>query len=532
LPARGFVLSALVVVAAIGGGCRRSPAATVRAASGPEVRAASSATCGDPWAALSTLVNGPCACGDEAACVAKCDRGSADDCASLGACSATLALGHPPDHARAYAYSKKGCDLGSPLACTNVGDAYRKGVGTKADAALADAAFARAFSAYRAGCAADDANACHMLSHAYEGGQGVAADAAQARALREKSCALGGLISCLLLVADAREAGRDEEVVTRSARVCESTCWCDPVLEARERGSPAAAQVVASFRARCARGDAPACAAAQRVESRPVGLWPRAVFTGNHALTSDALAAWIRIDKLDGLLPGGRPRDDVLERAWLLLNVIYYDEGYLDVRVDKSVLAPAAQGTYLDVRFHVEEGQRYRLGKVTVGERDARGQTAAPLAGRDLRALVRLRDGDWFSRASLGSDLSAIERLYRDAGYGDVEARPVLQQDAARAVVDVDVPVRRGPLVRIERIRITGNVNVPADAIRKEIPLVEGQLFSQTGLEEAKKRLQSLGAFRTVDVSTEATPDATRWTVMFEVEEVSLLGVASRLREP
>src|SRR5262249_28995703 len=139
----------------------------------------------------------------------------------------------------------------------------------------------------------------YMLGHAYRNGQGVPADAAAGHRMDERACALGQVVSCLLLAADAKDAGHHEEAVTRAARVCELACWCQPVLDARGRGSPAASKAVADWKARRARGEQPACEAATRVEKTPAGLPAKARFTGNQAFSGEELDRVVEIDKVE-----------------------------------------------------------------------------------------------------------------------------------------------------------------------------------------------------------------------------------------
>ena len=123
------------------------------------------------------------------------------------------------------------------------------------------------------------------------------------------------------------------------------------------------------------------------------------------------------------------------------------------------------------------------------------------------------------SRAPFVRDFGAIGRQYRDAGFADVEVRPDLVLDRARAVVDAEVRVRRGPLRSFDRVVVTGNARVTTEAIRKEIGIAYGQRFSETAIEEAKRRLVALGVFRRVDVSTARGQDAAHLTLTVEVEE-------------
>ncbi|MCU0691531.1 MAG: outer membrane protein assembly factor BamA, partial [Polyangiaceae bacterium] len=81
------------------------------------------------------------------------------------------------------------------------------------------------------------------------------------------------------------------------------------------------------------------------------------------------------------------------------------------------------------------------------------------------------------------------------------------------------VPIRRGPLVTIERIAVRGNTKTRDKVIRREMEVEEGDLFSETGLEDSRKRVIALGYFERVDLSTEegSAPDKIR--VNIEVVE-------------
>jgi outer membrane protein assembly factor BamA len=100
-----------------------------------------------------------------------------------------------------------------------------------------------------------------------------------------------------------------------------------------------------------------------------------------------------------------------------------------------------------------------------------------------------------------------------------------MKPDAPRGVVDIDIPVRRGPLVRYCLIEASGNVRVPSEVLYQEVGLREGDAFSESALEDAQKRLEALGAFRHVSVVTEpgclasTRAGEARWIVRFEVEE-------------
>jgi outer membrane protein insertion porin family len=217
---------------------------------------------------------------------------------------------------------------------------------------------------------------------------------------------------------------------------------------------------------------------------------------------------------------GGPYRQDVFERDVLLLSALYYDKGYLSVQIGtpRVMLTPDRQGIEISIVIH--EGPRYKIRQLRVYERDNEGREVEPLGGRRaLRQMVREQSGDFFNRAELIKDLQSVRTLYRDAGFANVEAEPETELDPVHEEVDIVVPIRRGPPVRVERIEVKGNTKTRDKVVRREMELQEGQLFSETGLENSKRRITALGYFDRVDVSTEQGSDPDKIVVNVEVAE-------------
>ncbi len=96
--------------------------------------------------------------------------------------------------------------------------------------------------------------------------------------------------------------------------------------------------------------------------------------------------------------------------------------------------------------------------------------------------------------------------------------------------VDIVVPIKRGPPVHIERIEVKGNTKTRDKVIRREMEIQEGQLFSETGLENSKKRITALGYFERVDVSTEQGSAPDKLNINFEVAREAHRHVPGRRR--
>ena len=245
-------------------------------------------------------------------------------------------------------------------------------------------------------------------------------------------------------------------------------------------------------------------------------------FVGNHHIADDELKA-IMLSAQGGFLglgSGSTYRKDVFERDVLMIQALYADKGFLSISVGtpRVMLTPDREG--IEVTILIEEGPQFSVKRLDVYEVDADGNEVEPIGGRKaLRQMVTMKAGDVFNRAALVKDLQSVKTLYKDAGYANVEADPQTSLDFEKREVSIRVPIKRGPLVHIGRLEVRGNSKTSDKVIRRELVIHEGQLYSETGLDESRRRVLALGFFERVDVSTEkgAAPDVV--DVYFEVAE-------------
>ncbi len=202
------------------------------------------------------------------------------------------------------------------------------------------------------------------------------------------------------------------------------------------------------------------------------------------------------------------------------LQAIYYDRGYLAVQVGTPRIELTADRRHIEVTIPIEEGPRFRIGRLRVAEIDDDGAEIEPLGGRrQIREMIDASPGDWFSRSSIAESLQAITRFYRDEGYARAELAPQTDLDVDEQRVNVVVTIQRGPPVRIERINIRGNTKTRDQVIRREIQIVEGELYNQTLVERSKAFITALGYFERVDVSEEEGSAPDRIVLNFEIAE-------------
>jgi outer membrane protein insertion porin family len=198
-----------------------------------------------------------------------------------------------------------------------------------------------------------------------------------------------------------------------------------------------------------------------------------------------------------------------------LLRKFYLSEGYADFRVVSAVaeLTPDRDGFI--VTFTIEEGERYRFGKVDVDIK------LKDLPREEVLPLLTVQSGDWYDSDAVERSISVITDALGNRGYAFVEVRPQITRNREDRTVDVTFEVQEGPRVYVERIDISGNVRTLDKVIRREFRLVEGDAFNTSKMQRSKERIKNLGFFKKVEVATKpgSTPDRT--VINVEVEEQS-----------
>jgi outer membrane protein insertion porin family len=206
----------------------------------------------------------------------------------------------------------------------------------------------------------------------------------------------------------------------------------------------------------------------------------------------------------------GSVEPDVLAYDRLIIAAWYYDHGYVTVKVDDVV---STHGDEVIVTFTVREGNAFRIRAIDVFE-EVDGKRVAPLGWKN-----KVRAGDLFQRAVVATALMDIRRAYRDLGYAYVEADPITELHPDSHQLSLRVPITRGPIAYFEKIDVSGNVKVPADAIRKEVLVHIGEPYNETKLEQTKKNLETSAWFETVAIATVPGTSKDKIVVSVEVKE-------------
>ncbi len=174
----------------------------------------------------------------------------------------------------------------------------------------------------------------------------------------------------------------------------------------------------------------------------------------------------------------------------------YGDAGYLQLNVGEPQVVPEEDG--LIVRVALREGDQFRVGKI-----DVTGDSTVDIDA--LQDKLKLQSDDVFNRSYLNDDIAALTEHYQDRGFYFAQVTPLSNLSETTDRVDVAFDVRKGPLYFIRRIEVGGNSVTIDPVVRREIPIAEGQLYSQRKVQIARQRVERLGYFEEVDFQIEPT---------------------------
>ena len=220
-------------------------------------------------------------------------------------------------------------------------------------------------------------------------------------------------------------------------------------------------------------------------------------FVGNHALSDSELKDAMLTQEggpFSFLTGAGTYREEAFQRDEVVLQGLYFDQGYIYVKFGKPAIELSPDKRYIFITMPIDEGEPFDVGKIDVG-----GDLLVPR--EQLLALIATRSGERFSKTRLQNDMNRLLDVYKDKGYAYANVTPDTAVDAEKRLVDLTYVFQKGQPVTIEKIEMVGNNKTRDKVIRREMRIAEGDLYSGTGVRASKARVTALGFFDSVEIN-------------------------------
>ena len=242
----------------------------------------------------------------------------------------------------------------------------------------------------------------------------------------------------------------------------------------------------------------------------------RITFIGNKSFSDGRLRDIIKT-RQSGFLGWLRTTDtydpDRFAADQELLRRFYYNHGYADFRIVSSVADFDRERNTFFITYTLDEGPQYKFGEIEVDT------TLSDLDPEQLRGSVDTKSGKTYSSELVEKSIENLTIEASKRGYAFAQVRPRGNRDFENHTISIDYQIDEGPRAYIERINIVGNTSTRDYVIRREFDIVEGDAYNRVLIDRAERRLNDLGFFETVRISSEQGTAPDRVIVNVFVEE-------------
>src|SRR5579864_457603 len=165
---------------------------------------------------------------------------------------------------------------------------------------------------------------------------------------------------------------------------------------------------------------------------------------------------------------------------------VIHDTGHKGFHIP---LVQSGPGKAVDITMQIDEGDQYRLGKITFKNNKAIQNVDA------LRAQFPIKDGDIFSREKVAKGLENLRKAYGTLGYINFTSVPGTTFDDEKKLAFLEIDVDEGKQFYVRRIEFQGNTTTRDKVIRRELALEEGGIYNSRLWELSLLRLNQLSYF-------------------------------------
>ena len=211
-----------------------------------------------------------------------------------------------------------------------------------------------------------------------------------------------------------------------------------------------------------------------------------------------------------------------LEASKEMVRNKYQEQGYFKATVTRHELEPRdvtgrklfpvpliwkKKGKQTDITIFLDEGEQYRLGKLSFTDVELFRRPTV------LERVFQMRQGDIFNIKNLRDGMENLKKLYGEFGYIDFVGEPNFEFREADdpPQIDLNLSVDEGKQFFVRRINFAGNTTTRDKVIRRELLLDEGDMFNTRLWDLSILRLNQLGYFEPIkqeeDDSTEIRRD-------------------------
>jgi len=189
---------------------------------------------------------------------------------------------------------------------------------------------------------------------------------------------------------------------------------------------------------------------------------------------------------------------------------LYKNNGFIDAKVSDPIIDIGDK--LISVQFKIDEGAQYKIKKI-----DVIGDLILPEI--TILGLIHAKEGALYNRESIRHDILSISDAYSNEGFANVNIRPIVNKNDKDHMMTITYSIDKGEAVYFNRINISGNSKTRDKVIRREMRIIEQDLYSKLNIQRSFKNLNRLDYFDGIDIQPSKTSDQNKMDLNVRVIE-------------
>lgn len=189
---------------------------------------------------------------------------------------------------------------------------------------------------------------------------------------------------------------------------------------------------------------------------------------------------------------------------------LYKNNGFTDAKVSDPEIN--VDDEMITIHFKINEGTQY-----TVKNVDMSGDLIFPK--NEILKELKLKKDALYNRENVRSDVIIITDIYLNKGFANVEVLPDVTKDENTKQMAISYTIKKGAPVYFDRVMISGNLKTRDKIIRREIKVVEQDLYSKENIQKSYKNLTRLDYFSEIKIAPVKTEDENKMDLSVSVVE-------------
>ncbi len=183
------------------------------------------------------------------------------------------------------------------------------------------------------------------------------------------------------------------------------------------------------------------------------------------------------------------------------LRTYYLTRGYLDFKIDSTQVAMSPDKESMSITINITEGERFVVSGVRLEGNYLDRED-------EFKSLVTIKPGEPYNADEVTATTKAFTEQFGNYGYAFATVNADTEVDSDNHRVAFVIKAAPGRRAYVRRINIEGNTKTRDEVIRREFRQFESSWYDGEKIRLSRDRVDRLGFFTDVGVSTAEVPDA------------------------